>query len=476
MNIQNKLAKARTNNTHLLSEMKTINNIMLPSTKAKKIILIICSTVILFPLTFGQIMEYPYRDASSIGVLMATGTCLTIVIILFRAERKPDISRMKTLPVALMMLTGFGIVVAFMHHNTGWSYLIMALDMIVFFPLLYLIETDRRDYRCIMKSFALPIMIATVTMFALCIYKMVIGESLFDGTRYFGPLTNPNILSMIGTYGFICSLYMAHSSRRSIPQILTFGFSAGCGLAIAFLGASRTSALILAGCILIEIIFLIKLCRCSCPHPDKSIEASDTKNLRGKNAVIAFILTASLMLIPAGYVRTTPGIQRIGSMDEELANGRVDGMLERFHRNGESLDTYSNGRLDIWRIYFENLTISGGDPDVIEREVLRTHHNANAHNTYLTVAYACGIPTGIVYFLWVLCIGICGIKFVFGKRYTLPEYIFAAMIIYSFAVESMLDIAVFPFWSLPICLFSFCIAPAFERGAGQDFKNTLKQT
>ena len=246
-------------------------------------------------------------------------------------------------------------------------------------------------------------------------------------------------------------------------RMISCGLSAGCGLAIILLGAARTSALVLAGCILIEIIFLIKWNRNPYSSPEKCVGMPDPKRLRGTNAVIVFMLAASLLLIPVHYVRTTPGMQRAGYVYSGAEDGSVVGALERFSRNGESLDTFSNGRLDIWRIYFENLTIRGGDPDVIEREVRKTHHNANAHNTYLTIAYTCGIPTGILYFLWILCIGMIGIKFVFDRRYILPEQCFAAMIIYSFAVQSMLDIAVFPFRDLPVCMFSFCIAPVFEK-------------
>jgi len=416
------------------------------SDRTKKIILLVCSILILFPLTFGLIKEYPYRSVFSIGVLMAIGTFLSIVIILIRVDRTTDLSGIRRLPTMLMMITGLGILVAFMHHETGWSYLILAFDMIVVFPLLYAVETYRKDYRSIMISFSLPVMASAIFIFALCIYKMIIGQSVFFEGRYFGPLTNPNPMSMIGTYGVICSLYIAHISRRTMAQMIITGLSAGCGLAIILLGASRTSALVLAGCILIEIIFLVKW-----------------KGSPISTPVIVFILAASLLLIPVHFVRTTPGVQRIGYASSEMEEGKVIGTLERFVKNGESLDTFSNGRLDIWRIYYENLTIRGGDPEDIEREVRKTHHNANAHNNYLTIAYTCGIPTGIIYFLWVLCIGILGIKTIFGRRYILPEQCFAAMIIYSFAVQSMLDIAVFPFWNLPVCMFSFCIAPVFER-------------
>ena len=432
-------------------------------TKARTIILMLCSILILIPLTFGRIAGFPYLFVFIPTILMAIGSCLTIIIILVRIDGKPDMCKMRKLPVILMVLTGLGILAAFMHHNTGGAYPIMALDMILLFPLLYAIETDRRDYCSIIQSFSLPMIMATIIIFALCLYKATIGESIFDGNRYFGPITNPNTLSTIGTYGVMCSLYMAHISRRTLFRMISLGFSAGCGMAVTILGASRTSALALAGCILVEIIYLIKSNRFLCPPADKYSKTSALKHLRRRDAVIVFVLTASLMLIPVRYVYTTPGIQRAASVDSEASDGRVVGILERFSRDGESLDTFSSGRLDIWRIYFENLSIRGGDPAVIESEVLKTHHDPNAHNTYLTIAYVCGIPTGIVYFLWVLCIGIYGIAFVFGRRYTLPEHSFAAMIIYSFAMQSMLDIAVFPFFSLPICFFSFCIAPVFEK-------------
>lgn len=66
------------------------------------------------------------------------------------------------------------------------------------------------------------------------------------------------------------------------------------------------------------------------------------------------------------------------------------------------LDSYANGRLDIFKMYIANLNMSGHDtmeiimPDGVTKAV-------HAHNTYLQVAYDHGIPVGIAFIIFGVC-------------------------------------------------------------------------
>ncbi len=442
----------------------------------KKLIPYLFSAVILFPLTLGLIEEIYQRSVLTIGAAMLLGTGLTLAITLLRINRKPDLRRIRKIPLALMMLTGLGILIAFFDHKTGWSYLLMAIDMLAVFPLYYLVETGRENDQAIPRAMAIEMMVLSALIYGLCLWQAAAGQSRFTSDRYFGPLHNPNPMSTIGSYGVMCGLYIAHRSAKTMGRMIACGFSAGCGMALLLLGAGRTSAVALAGCLLIEGIYLLRR-RQMRQNPPEEKKTGEKEERRGRGAPAAFLLAALLTLLPAYAVREGSGILlepvRIMTTDgrsvEKMVpagknNGKATGTLSRFVQKEESLDEFSNGRLDIWRMYFEHLTLRGRDPDVIEREVLKYHHDPNAHNNYLTVAYACGIPTGVLYLLWVISLGIIGIRLVFGKQFARPEYPFAAMMIFSFAVQSMLDVALFPFWSLAPCMLFLCAGPAMEAG------------
>lgn len=62
-----------------------------------------------------------------------------------------------------------------------------------------------------------------------------------------------------------------------------------------------------------------------------------------------------------------------------------------------AVNNVSNGRLEIALLYLKNLNMTGHKGMMIEGEDM-----AHAHNAYLQAAYDFGIPTGIIFALWVL--------------------------------------------------------------------------
>lgn len=64
---------------------------------------------------------------------------------------------------------------------------------------------------------------------------------------------------------------------------------------------------------------------------------------------------------------------------------------------GSEGDSYANGRLEIFRLYYDNLNKVGHDDMGIMEP--NGHYNVHAHNIYLQVAYDHGIYVGIVFIL-----------------------------------------------------------------------------
>ena len=63
----------------------------------------------------------------------------------------------------------------------------------------------------------------------------------------------------------------------------------------------------------------------------------------------------------------------------------------------EEEDSYTNGRLEIFRVYYNNLNKFGHDDMGIMEP--NGHFNVHAHNSYLQVAYDHGIYVGAVFIL-----------------------------------------------------------------------------
>lgn len=75
-----------------------------------------------------------------------------------------------------------------------------------------------------------------------------------------------------------------------------------------------------------------------------------------------------------------------------------------------AVEEYANGRFDIFRAYIEQLNMMGHDE--MGAELYTGEIAVHAHNIYLQVAYDHGIPVGIIFAIWVLCVIISGIWYI----------------------------------------------------------------
>ena len=62
-----------------------------------------------------------------------------------------------------------------------------------------------------------------------------------------------------------------------------------------------------------------------------------------------------------------------------------------------AVNNISNGRLEIAKLYLDNLNMTGHRGMMIEGSGI-----SHSHNAYLQAAYDFGIPTGIIFTLWVM--------------------------------------------------------------------------
>ncbi|MCM1048749.1 MAG: hypothetical protein NC433_10010 [Clostridiales bacterium] len=67
----------------------------------------------------------------------------------------------------------------------------------------------------------------------------------------------------------------------------------------------------------------------------------------------------------------------------------------------DNIGEYSSGRLDLFKLYISNLNMTGHDEmDLMSED--GSVGNVHAHNTYIQAAYDHGIPTGIIFILFII--------------------------------------------------------------------------
>lgn len=121
---------------------------------------------------------------------------------------------------------------------------------------------------------------------------------------------------------------------------------------------------------------------------------------------------------------------------------------------------YSNGRLDIFKIYLKNLNLTGHSAIGLPQEdgSIIVH----AHNSFIQMAYDCGVVTGVVFLLCYIILGFRSIWY-YQKRKDVDRYAMLPVIIFAtFGISSMVEYVFRP--TIPLgFVFLLMIAPLIIR-------------
>ncbi|MDD2970542.1 MAG: hypothetical protein PHE02_00225 [Lachnospiraceae bacterium] len=98
---------------------------------------------------------------------------------------------------------------------------------------------------------------------------------------------------------------------------------------------------------------------------------------------------------------------------------------------------YSNGRMDTYKAYLKHLNLTGHP--VIGLETEDGHSFVHAHNSFLQMAYDCGIVTGVVFFLLYVILGFRSIWY-YSRRKENDRYALLPLAIFAtFGISSMVE-------------------------------------
>lgn len=134
-------------------------------------------------------------------------------------------------------------------------------------------------------------------------------------------------------------------------------------------------------------------------------------------------------------------------------NGKIHTVKDYTFIN-DSTEDVSNGRFDIFKLYYENLNLTGHDSMIVEDagENITLYH---AHNSYMQVAYDHGVLVGILFIL-VAAGGLVMSIVYYKKQYKEVNFaIYPVVVIISFMTAGMTEWIFHP--SIPIG-FAFLIA------------------
>ena len=132
---------------------------------------------------------------------------------------------------------------------------------------------------------------------------------------------------------------------------------------------------------------------------------------------------------------------------------------------------YSNGRFDIFKNYLNNLNLEGHDAVGLTLEDGSTI--IHAHNSFIQMAYDCGILTGFIFIVLYIMLGFRSIRYYF-RRYKSDQTAMMPMLIFAaFGIASMVEYVFRPTIPLGFVFLAMC-APLLTQFEHHD-KNTKRK-
>lgn len=395
------------------------------------------------------------------------------IALIASADRKLEIIKWRKSIYVPYILAGVLILIASLDHEMGPAYQAFPIVMLTAFICMFYIWGNREDYGILFKCITIAYFVLCSILFIVSIIRYPYYDNILSTyTMDYAPFNaNPNGVAKLFLPGIISGLYLASNSKKKKDEIF-------CLIATS----AFTSMVILTKCRAAHII-LILLAVCIIIGNLLLSFKKEKKKILWKGfllIIIIIVLSASFsyaimelsgpindLIFAKNDIETNISSQEVEitqSADseetdrEEIIYARLSS-VEQFVSENELLfkiDEFMSGRIKIWTVFIQHMSWRG------ESELLFVD-TEYAHNQYIELSYKAGIPTGIIYFIFVASVGIHILINLFKKERRQPYLYFQLMIYCVFAVISMLDTGVLPFERAFIFMFYISAAPMFIK-------------
>ena len=430
-----------------------------------------CTGIVIFFVLFFSTSMKPILKKE---LTMDSRICTIMILVIILFSLKKEVERVKWNPpfFYLFFVSGAGILITGFLHPIGRGYMDWGFLMMTVFPCLYFVWNNRCDYDVLYKRLSAGTILVGTIYYAYCFYLSNKGRLVIVGDRMRGTFYDANMFSMIGMIMVSCSVYMLLVNRSSKAWFLLTAIGFGIGNSITLLGQSRLSILSNIGSIAALIIFYMKT--------KEDYEKNEKKIKRFVRAellllsLVLFVMIGNLMVSlnnramednNSATVASTVTIpvtadKAINTSDTILLSG---GPLDRFIPKGNSLNSYTAGRYNIWKNYARHLNMLGNDFSKADWMELTGKTVKHAHNNFLEIGYRCGVPVAIAHTLLELLAGIVCIVYLFSRRFRSPYHLFCIVFMITYTIQSLFDIATIPFERPAPFFFYMALIPLFGR-------------
>ena len=421
----------------------------------------VCLQIIcfLFPIlylyfyTWGNYPDLIIKSLSTAAHRHFVGCFLLLLLIVFSIDRSPQKVKWNKWIIYPMVLCGLWMTVISFIHPVGDGYRTFALMMVVGYPCLYFVWNNRGDYEKLFDPLARSLSIVCLIVFLYCFYIASKGDFIFLYDRCAAMTIHPNLFCFIGMFGSCGALYLLITKEMSWGKYVFYSASLGSGYAIVLMGEARTSFFACIACLLVSLLFYYRYC---------------ARSIAVQRAVKVFI-TIDLVVIMIILSHICIGIQK----NVELQEAGTTVVTEQITPNpsivdrltvesGDTADSYSSGRIRIWKAYAQFFNMTGNDITHADWNILTPNGEKKAHNNFIEMSYRFGVPLGILFIVLEVIACLKALQFLFLNRKRQHFLLMPVMFVVVFLFMSMLDIATLPFQRDAPCYFYIALIPMVD--------------
>lgn len=442
----------------------------LPS-KLRNEISFICVFLLVLLSYYGEAKDY--MKGPPITTLCILQSILLILIVVMSIEAPLHKIRWNKVMPASWFLFSLIVVLTSFDHVIGPGFRPMAFMMLLLYPALFIVWNNRKDYQVLFEMVSKATIIVMLTFFIMCVFY---NPLTIEDFRYTGFTGNPGSLGKIGVAGLTCGLYLTINMRKNYWLYALF-----CGMAstLVMLSMSRTAMVAMGMLFLFFMLFCIK---------EVLRHSKIRKRLLSRVIVITIILIAAYplttFLLTNGYAILqetyqinlkifngtetnqetvpSPKTETQAPLNATQAPDKMDLAKERLSLDGKDLNTYTAGRMLIYKARFPMLNLKGHDAtDSIYIEGYG--RNRWSHNTVLEFAYRSGIIAGGLFFLIELLSAIYVFRKLFSREKVLIYQYFVFFAIIGFGIMSLTDVIFTPAADPGVLYYFLAMMPLFCR-------------
>lgn len=387
--------------------------------------------------------------------VMLYGSALTLLIAVFSidSEAKPvSLNRWTSIPLGLFAI---GVIVISFLHPVGDGYVFFAADILLLFPFLHFVLISGNGAKRLNRVIALSTAAEGVLSYLYCAWLSFHGELKIGGTRIMGHTTNPNFLGALGLIMLMAGLYLLLDGSNTAADILAAA-SVGGGVYFMIGAVCRTALLSTTGCILVMLVFVIK----------RKVHGQGQKKSLARIAVILAVAVVvfgfgmKLNDISFSHMEKS-GTEAVQQGDSEEAVDETEALQHRITPD-DNVDSFSSGRVALWKLYIDNFSMTGKDLAVLkEQDPDRVEWRA--HNNFIDYIFRFGYIVGSFYALFYIAAGVLGLGVLFSKNRCTEEDFLLVECIGCYALYAVIEIATLPFMRCVPCLFFILTAPVMMK-------------